>query len=124
MLVKRSRELLETEVSRFHVVVHSEGNIIGCAALYPFAAQQAAELACVATHPEFSNQGLGGRLLAHLEGVARNEHRLKRLFVLTTQAEHWFREKGFEPIGIEDLPAAKAELYNYQRRSKIFQKTL
>lgn len=124
VLVKRSRELLETEVSRFHVVVHSEGNIIGCAALYPFAAQQAAELACVATHPEFSNQGLGGRLLAHLEGVARNEHRLKRLFVLTTQAEHWFREKGFEPIGIEDLPAAKAELYNYQRRSKIFQKTL
>ncbi|GMU46351.1 MAG: hypothetical protein AMXMBFR26_11330 [Porticoccaceae bacterium] len=124
VLVKRSRELLETEISRFHVVVHTEGTLIGCAALYPFAAQQAAELACVATHPEFANQGVGSRLLAHLEGVARNEHRLKRLFVLTTQAEHWFREKGFTPIGIEDLPAAKAELYNYQRRSKIFQKAL
>ncbi len=124
VLVKRSRELLETEISRFYVVVHTEGTLIGCAALYPFADQQAAELACVATHPEFANQGIGSRLLAHLEGVARNEHRLKRLFVLTTQAEHWFREKGFAPIGIEDLPAAKAELYNYQRRSKIFQKAL
>lgn len=124
VLVKRSRELLETEISRFHVVVHTEGTLIGCAALYPFADQQAAELACVATHPEFANQGVGSRLLAHLESVARNEHRLKRLFVLTTQAEHWFREKGFAPIGIEDLPAEKAELYNYQRRSKIFQKAL
>ena len=124
MLVKRSRELLETEISRFYVVVHPEGTIVSCAALYPFAHQQAAELACVATHPDFANQGLGSRLLAHLEAKARSEHRLKRLFVLTTQAEHWFREKGFEPIGIEDLPAEKAELYNYQRRSKIFQKVL
>ena len=124
VLVKRSRELLETEISRFYVVVHPEGTIVSCAALYPFAHQQAAELACVATHPDFANQGLGSRLLAHLEAKARSEHRLKRLFVLTPQAEHWFREKGFEPIGIEDLPAEKAELYNYQRRSKIFQKVL
>lgn len=124
VLVKRSRELLETEISRFYVVVHPEGTIVSCAALYPFAHRQAAELACVATHPDFANQGLGSRLLAHLEAKARSEHRLERLFVLTTQAEHWFREKGFEPIGIEDLPAEKAELYNYQRRSKIFQKVL
>lgn len=124
VLVKRSRELLETEISRFYVVVHPEGTIVSCAALYPFAHRQAAELACVATHPDFANQGLGSRLLAHLEAKARSEHRLERLFVLTTQAEHWFREKGFEPIGIEDLPAEKAELYNYQRRSKIFQKAL
>ncbi len=124
VLVKRSRELLETEISRFYVVVHPEGPIVSCAALYPFAHQQAAELACVATHPDFANQGLGSRLLAHLEAKARLEYRLQRLFVLTTQAEHWFREKGFEPIGIEDLPAEKAELYNYQRRSKIFQKVL
>lgn len=124
VLVKRSRELLETEISRFCVVVHPEGPIVSCAALYPFADQRAAELACVATHPDFVDQGLGSRLLAHLEARARSEYRLERLFVLTTQAEHWFREKGFEPIGIEDLPAEKAELYNYQRRSKIFQKTL
>jgi len=124
VLVKRSRELLETEISRFYVVVHPEGTIVSCAALYPFPDQRAAELACLATHPDFANQGLGSRLLAHLEARARAEHRIERLFVLTTQAEHWFREKGFEPIGIEDLPAEKAALYNYQRRSKIFQKRL
>jgi len=124
VLVKRSRELLETEISRFHVVVHPEGTIIGCAALYPFTDQQAGELACVATHPEFTNQGIGSRLLAHLETKARNELHLKRLVALTTQAEHWFREQGFAPIGVDELPAEKAELYNYQRRSKIFQKIL
>src|SRR5690606_701994 len=98
--------------------------IIGCAALYPFTDQQAGELACVATHPEFTNQGIGSRLLAHLETKARNELHLKRLVALTTQAEHWFREQGFAPIGVDELPAEKAELYNYQRRSKIFQKIL
>ncbi len=35
MLVKRSRELLETEISRFMVVIHPEGLLLGCAALYP-----------------------------------------------------------------------------------------
>lgn len=124
VLVKRSRELLETEISRFHVTVHSEGTIIGCAALYPFADKAAAELACVATHPDFCNQGLASRLLAHLETRARTELGLKHIFVLTTRAEHWFREKGFTPIGIDELPAARAELYNYRRRSKIFQKRL
>ena len=37
VLVKRSRELLETEISRFMLVVHPEGVLLGCAALYPTA---------------------------------------------------------------------------------------
>src|SRR6185295_15318265 len=35
-LVKRSRELLESEIGNFFVVEH-DGVIVGCAALYPFA---------------------------------------------------------------------------------------
>jgi len=54
VLVKRSRELLETEISRFMVVVHPEGTLLGCAALYPIADSHAGELACVATHPNFT----------------------------------------------------------------------
>ncbi len=124
VLVKRSRELLETEISRFYVIAHPEGMLIACAALYPFNDGKAAELACVVTHPDFHNQGLATRLLEHLQDKAKNELELEALFVLTTQAAHWFQENGFVAINLEQLPQEKAELYNYQRKSKIFYKPL
>jgi amino-acid N-acetyltransferase len=123
ILVKRSRELLETEISRFMVVVHPEGTLLGCAALYPIADSLAGELACVATHPEFHNQGIASRLLKCVEKDA-TENRLKTLFVLTTQTAHWFREQGFTEAAVSELPAEKQSLYNYQRQSRIFSKKL
>ncbi len=124
VLVKRSRELLETEISRFYVIAHPEGMLIACAALYPFNDGKAAELACVVTHPDFHNQGLATRLLEHLQNKAKNELELEALFVLTTQAAHWFQENGFVATNLAQLPQEKAELYNYQRKSKIFYKRL
>lgn len=124
ILVKRSRELLETEISRFYVMVHQEGTIIACAALYPFNSGKAAELACVVTHPDFHNQGLAARVLAHLENKAKHDLQLDSLFVLTTHAAHWFQENGFEASSLDKLPMEKAKLYNYQRKSKIFLKHL
>src|SRR5690625_7190126 len=50
ILVRRSRELLETEINRFNVL-EKDGTIIACAALYPFG--NAAELACMVTHPHY-----------------------------------------------------------------------
>jgi amino-acid N-acetyltransferase len=123
ILVKRSRELLETEISRFMVVVHPEGTLLGCAALYPIGNSDAGELACVATHPEFHNQGIASRLLNYLEKNATDSG-LKKLFVLTTQTAHWFREQGFSEAALSDLPAEKKSLYNYQRQSRIFSKSL
>jgi amino-acid N-acetyltransferase len=46
------------------------------------------------------------------------------LFVLTTVAAHWFRERGFVEKTPADLPEEKRLVYNQQRRSKIFAKTL
>ena len=123
-LVKRSRELLETEISRFYVIVHPEGMIIGCAALYPFAWTKSGELACVVTHPDFHKRGLAARLLETLEQKAKNELSLNQIFVLTTQASHWFQEQGFNESSLEALPAEKAALYNWQRNSKILLKKL
>ena len=123
ILVKRSRELLETEISRFMVVVHPEGTLIGCAALYQIGDSNTGELACVATHPEFRNQGIASRLLAAIEKNAA-EMAIKKLFVLTTQTAHWFREQGFVEAALTDLPAERQSLYNYQRQSRIFSKEL
>jgi len=123
ILVKRSRELLETEISRFFVVIHPEGMIIACAALYPFAGHCVGELACLATHPDYCNRGLASRLLIEVEKQARALG-LSRLFVLTTRTAHWFLEKGFVAAALADIPEKKQQLYNYQRNSKIFVKSI
>ena len=49
-LVRRGRELLEMEIGRFSVLEH-DGVVLGCAALYPFSKDKAAELACLAVNP-------------------------------------------------------------------------
>jgi amino-acid N-acetyltransferase len=49
---------------------------------------------------------------------------IKQLFVLTTLTAHWFRERGFAEKAVADLPQEKRLVYNLQRRSKIFGKTL
>jgi amino-acid N-acetyltransferase len=121
-LVKRNRGLLESEMSRFLVLDH-DGIVVACAALYPFPDERAGELACLAVHPDFRNQGAGERLMKEIEAWARR-NRLKRLFVLTTRAEHWFVERGYTETGPEVLPQQKRVLYNYRRRSVVLTKRL
>jgi amino-acid N-acetyltransferase len=77
----------------------------------------------VAVHDNYRNQGRADQLLRYLEYSARKQN-LERLFVLSTRAMHWFREHGFEPACVEDLPVAKQALYNYQRRSQVLIKPL
>ncbi|MDN6856499.1 amino-acid N-acetyltransferase [Pseudomonas sp. CAN2814] len=122
ILVRRSREVLEREIEQFSIV-EREGLIIACAALYPIADSDSAELACLAVNPEYRHGGRGDDLLERIEQRARNLG-LKTLYVLTTRTAHWFRERGFQPSSVERLPAARASLYNYQRNSQVFEKTL
>ena len=122
MLVRRSREKLETEIDHFTVLVR-DGAVIGCAAFYPYPGEGLAELACLAVHPDYRNQGRGDILFDNLELTARQAG-IKRLFALSTQTAHWFIERGFVEASIDDLPMSKKELYNYQRNSKVFFKQI
>ncbi|MEK6664369.1 MAG: amino-acid N-acetyltransferase [Pseudomonadota bacterium] len=122
VLVRRSRELLEMEIERFYILEH-DGITIGCAALYPFAEEKAAELACLAVHADYRDAGRGATLLEFVEAAARKK-KLKRLFVLTTQTAHWFVERGYAEADVNDLPRKKQVLYNYQRKSKVFIKRI
>ncbi|WP_313951225.1 amino-acid N-acetyltransferase [Accumulibacter sp.] len=120
-LVRRSRELLEREITRFSVVEH-DGVIVACAALYPYGGDQA-ELACLAVHPHYRRWGYGALLMKRIEARARALG-VKRLFVLTTLTSHWFKERGFAERQIDQLPAEKRLVYNLQRRSKVLIKDL
>ena len=121
-LVRRSRERLELEIDCFSVV-ERDGAIIACAALYADTPNRSGELACVATDPGYQRSGRANRLLEHIEARAR-ESSIERLFVLTTRTAHWFVERGFRPAELAELPEKRRELYNYQRNSKVFIKSI
>jgi amino-acid N-acetyltransferase len=121
-LVKRSRERLEQEIANFEVLEH-DGTILACAALYPYAAEKSAELACLAVAPEARDAGYGERLLLACELRAR-AMKIRRLFALTTRAQHWFLAQGFREAGVSVLPEKRKALYNWKRGSKIFLKRL
>ena len=120
VLVKRSRELIESEIEQF-TVIDRDGLIVSCGALYPFGLR--GELACLVTHPDYRDNDRGERLLAAIEKIARSLS-LESIFVLTTHSAHWFTERGFVEQDVSALPDARISLYNYQRNSKCFELAL
>jgi amino-acid N-acetyltransferase len=121
-LVKRGRERVETEIERYSVL-ELDGVVVGCAALYSYPGEKAGELACLAVMPEYREIGYGDRLRQHIEARAK-ALKIKRLCVLTTRTVHWFAERGYAEVGLEELPKARREMYNVQRRSKVLLKNL
>jgi len=122
VLVKRSREALEIEINNFFVIKRDH-QIIACGALYPFDENDSGELACLAVSPSYSGQGRGNKLFKHICSTAR-KNGLKNLYTLTTQTSHWFRERGFNKTTLDSLPVAKQVVYNYQRNSAVYIKSL
>jgi amino-acid N-acetyltransferase len=122
VLVRRGRERIEMEINHFYLMEH-DNRIIGCAALYPFRDESKAELACMAMDARLRGGGRGERLLHYCEEQALALG-IKSLFVLTTRTAHWFIERGFVETDVAALPIAKQQLYNLQRRSKVFIKQL
>jgi amino-acid N-acetyltransferase len=122
ILVRRSREVLETEIDRFYVL-ERDGMIIGCAALYPYRDEKIAELACLAIHPDYRGKNRGDALFEYVARQAKKQG-IKKLFVLTTQTAHWFQERGFARTDLTSLPVKKQGFYNYQRRSAVYVKTI
>ncbi len=126
-LAYRTREQLELDIDSF-IVCEREGMIIACAALF-IAHDKAgdekpyAEIACVATHPDYRGQGRAGELIAHLENKARTYH-VGMVMLLSTRAAHWFIEQGYAEATPQDLPKPRAIEYDKQRNSKVFTKRL
>jgi amino-acid N-acetyltransferase len=49
---------------------------------------------------------------------------VEKVFVLTTVTAHWFIDHGFAQGTLDDLPEQRQALYNLQRKSKIFLKSV
>ena len=122
VLTRRTRERLEMDIGDY-VVIERDGMVAGCAAFHEYASDQAGELACLAVHPEYRGAKRGVRLLEDVERRARTAG-CTRLFALTTQTEHWFREHGFVTAGPQDLPEPRRARYDANRNSRVLVKPL
>jgi amino-acid N-acetyltransferase len=121
-LVRRTRETLEQEIDRF-VVIERDKMVIGCAALESFEPERTAELYCLAVHPSYREGGRGEQLVESVAELAQRRG-IERLFVLTTQSQHFFRERGFLPATTRALPEARRARYDHKRRSKVLVREL
>ena len=122
ILLERPREVVEREIGRF-TVIERDGLVIACAACHPYPDDRAAEIACVAVHPDYRDGGRGDVLLQYIERKAL-ELGLTHLFTLTTRTAHWFRERGFAPGGLDNLPVARRATWTSARNSQVYVKTI
>lgn len=122
VLVRRSRDKLESEIAHF-TVMERDGAVIACAALYPYAQTRSMELACLVVDPAYRSGERGDALLARVEADAVHQG-AGELFVLTTHTVGWFQERGFELADPASLPVQRQTLYNWQRNSRVLVKPL
>ncbi|MBU3599186.1 amino-acid N-acetyltransferase [Polynucleobacter sp. 30F-ANTBAC] len=121
ILVARGRDVIERDITHFSVIEHDRV-LFGCAALFPYS-NGVGELSCLAVDPQAQESGDGERLLKRIEARAKAAG-LKKIFVLTTRTEHWFLKRGFVRASVDDLPAERKELYNWERKSMVLIKNL
>jgi amino-acid N-acetyltransferase len=74
-------------------------------------------------HPDYQSYGDGERLMQKIESRAKASG-LQRLFVLTTRTAHFFIKRGYKPASVDELPQARQNMYNWQRRSQVLMKQL
>ncbi|MFS8010799.1 putative amino-acid N-acetyltransferase transcription regulator GNAT family [Helianthus anomalus] len=121
-LVRRTDEELLNALDSF-VVVEREGQVIACAALFPFYEYKCGEVAAIAVSPDCRGQGQGDKLLDYIEKKASSIG-LQSLFLLTTRTADWFVRRGFTECSIEDIPVERRKRINLSRGSKYYTKQL
>ncbi|XP_019195166.1 PREDICTED: probable amino-acid acetyltransferase NAGS1, chloroplastic isoform X2 [Ipomoea nil] len=121
-LIRRTEvELLEALDS--FIVVEREGQIIACAALFPYLKEKCGEVASIAVSPDCRGQGQGDKLLDYIEKKA-SSHGIQKLFLLTTRTADWFIRRGFSECSIDQLPVERRKKINLSRGSKYYMKKL
>ena len=121
-LTKRSRVDIERDIVNYYVLDH-DSQIYGCACLNIYNKEKVSEISCLIVHSKYQNTGEGKRLLGFIIDKAKEQH-IKNVFVLTTQAEHWFLENGFVRDPRFVLPKDKMPYVPEGRNSLVLIKEL
>ena len=117
ILIRRDPEQIQQKKNDYSVL-EIDGSIRACGALHEWGEDQG-EIAAVATDPQYTDLGLGRRIVGFLVEKARKSQ-MKRVFALTTQSQDWFESLGFAETTVDTLPEQKRNQYDPSRNSKIF----
>lgn len=123
-LVKRTKTEIERTIADYFVF-EVDKNPVACVALHTYPDLGKAEMASVYVDNRYENKGIGGKLMAFVETVARSRG-FAELFCLSTQAINYFIQKGGFALGTpDDLPPTRREAYDKSnRRSQVLIKKL
>lgn len=116
LLVPRSPERIGAAIDDW-VVYRVDDTIQGCSGLDHLGGDDA-EIVGLAVNPPYRAANVGRRLVELLLRRA-SDRGARRVFVLTTQAIDFFRELGFRDADPTALPAARRNLYDRQRGSRV-----
>jgi len=117
VLVRRNPEEIQEKKDSFSVL-EIDGSIRACGALVDWGEKQG-EIAAVATDPNYTDLGLGRKIVGFLIEKAKKS-KMRRVFVLTTQSQDWFESLGFKEASVDSLPEKKRKVYDQARKSKVF----
>jgi len=117
VLIRRNAEQIQEKKDDYSVL-EIDGSIRACGALHDWGEAQG-EIAAVATDPQYTDLGLGRRIVGFLVEKGRKS-KMRRVFVLTTQTQDWFESLGFKETTVETLPEQRRKVYDQSRKSKIF----
>jgi len=104
ILTLLSAEKLITDGVKEHlgsfVVAKDEGRVVACSGAEAY--QFAALIRSVAVSPEYRSIGLGRRMVREI--IDRLSSRgLREFYLLTTNAEGYFKKRGFKPIDRDEI---------------------
>jgi len=117
ILIRRNPEIIQQKKDDYSVL-EIDGSIRACGALHDWGESQG-EIAAVAIDPNYTDLGLGRKIVGYLVDKARRNN-FKRVFVLTTQSQDWFESLGFKEAKVDSLPERKRKVYDQSRNSKVF----
>jgi amino-acid N-acetyltransferase len=117
ILIRRNPEQIQEKKDDYSVL-EIDGSIRACGALHDWGESQG-EIAAVATDPNYTDLGLGRKIVGCLVEKAK-KCSLRRVFVLTTQSQDWFESLGFKEASIDSLPEERRKVYDQSRKSKVF----
>jgi len=117
ILIRRNPEQIQ-EKKNDYSVFEIDGSIRACGALHDWGESQG-EIAAVATDPQYTDLGLGRKIVGFLIEKAKKLN-MRRVFVLTTQSHDWFESLGFKEAAVDSLPEKKRNVYDQTRKSKVF----
>ena len=117
LLIRRNPEQIQ-ERKNDYSVLEIDGSIRACGALHDWGESQG-EIAAVATELNYTDLGLGRKIVGYLIEKAK-KCKMRRVFVLTTQSQDWFESLGFKEAPIDSLPEQKRKVYDQARKSKVY----